>query len=57
MKNWRTTTAGIAAILTAVGDIAHGISTGNLSNLQTDILAIVTGIGLIFASDAKGNQP
>lgn len=44
MKNWKTTIAGAASLLTGIvqiikGDIASGAS------------AIVAGIGLIFAKD------
>jgi len=54
LQNWKTTSAGVAAILTALADMAtafsHGAITGNLSG---DVTAIVAGVGLIFASDAK----
>jgi hypothetical protein len=49
MKNWKTTGAGIGAILVAVGTF---LSNGN----QIDgsmISAIVAGIGLILAKDAE----
>lgn len=52
MQNWKTTSAGIAAILTAGGDIIHSISTGTPVNWNVDIPAIIGGIGLIAAKDA-----
>lgn len=58
LQNWKTTSAGLAAIATALGDLftaaGHGQITGNLSG---DIAAIIAGIGLIFAGDASASKP
>ena len=54
LANWKTTSAGVAAILTALADMATAFSHGNITaNLSTDITAIVAGVGLIFAGDAN----
>ena len=46
-----TSLAGAAMILTALGDIAHALSTGQMPNLQVDVAAITGGVGLVFAKD------
>ena len=53
LTNWKTTLAGIGTILGALGDIAHGVSTGNFSNISIDIGLIAGAVGLILAADAK----
>ena len=50
MTNGKTTLAGIGAILTAVGGI---VSTWPTPDWTTAIAAIMAGLGLIFARDAK----
>lgn len=50
--NWKTTLAGIGALLVAVGHAMVGAVHGDFSTLATDIPAVVTAIGLIFAADA-----
>lgn len=53
LENWKTTAAGIAAICTALADIATGIAHGTITtNLAADISGIVVGVGLIFARDS-----
>lgn len=54
MTNWKTTAAGIGAILGALADIATGLGHGTITtNLTTDVAAIIAGVGLILAKDAK----
>ena len=53
LTNGKTTLAGIGAILTAVGGI---VSTWPTPDWTTAIAAILAGIGLIFAKDAKGRD-
>lgn len=55
LKNWKTTLAGSAAVLTALGHLASMLSAGQLdpNTLGADIIGIVTGIGLIFGKDAN----
>jgi hypothetical protein len=53
LTNWKTTLAGVAAILTALGDIVHSLSTGTPVNYNVDIPAIIGGIGLIAAKDSS----
>lgn len=55
MSNWKTTVAGIGAILTAVGTVAVALAHGTPVDWSTAIAAIMAGIGLIAAKDAKGN--
>jgi hypothetical protein len=55
MNNWKTTVAGIGAILTAVGTVAVALSHGTPVDWSTAIAAVMAGIGLIAAKDAKGN--
>jgi len=52
LANWKTTSAGVAAILVAVADMLSGFSTGNTGHLAADITAIIGGVGLIAAKDA-----
>lgn len=58
LQNWKTTSMGLAAIASALGDFftaaGHGQITGNLT---ADITGIVAGIGLIFAGDASASKP
>lgn len=56
MKDWKTTIAGVGAILTALGGMLTQLVNGNLftgTNLQNDIAAIIVGAGLIYASDKR----
>lgn len=56
LHNWKTTSMGLAAICTALGDVltaaGHGQVTGNLAG---DLTGIVAGLGLIFAGDASNS--
>ena len=52
LANWKTTAAGVAAVLTALGHALAQVSAGNFSSsLDADLTAVVVGIGLIFAKD------
>jgi hypothetical protein len=58
MKNpsWRTTTLGIITILTAVTGVVQAIVDNDPAtnpDLTVAIAAVISGIGLIFAKDAK----
>ena len=55
MSNWKTTVAGIGAILTAVGTVAVALAHGTPVDWSTAIAAIMAGIGLIAARDAGKN--
>ena len=50
MSNRNTTLAGIGAIVAAVGGI---ISTWPAVDWATAIAAVMAGLGLVFAKDAK----
>ena len=55
-KNWKTTTAGLAAILGAVADLLVQLSSKSgwdMTRLQVDFAAVTGGIGLIFAKDSN----
>jgi hypothetical protein len=52
LKNWKTSLAGLSAILTAVGDIAHSLSTNTPISWNVDVAAITGGIGLLLAKDS-----
>lgn len=55
--NWKTTSAGLAAICGALGDIFTALGHGQLTgNLSVDIAAIGAGVGLIFAGDASASK-
>jgi hypothetical protein len=53
MKSWKTTAAGIAMILTAVGVAITQFTTGGFAAIQWEILvvAISGGIAAILAKD------
>lgn len=51
-KHPRTTIAGILMILGAVCDVGNALLAGHAPQWTADGAALVTGIGLIFASDA-----
>jgi len=60
--NWKTSFAGLAAILTALGDMFTQIGTGNIGSgaIEKDILAIIVGAGLLAAKDSNvtgGTKP
>jgi hypothetical protein len=50
MKNWKTTLAGIGAILVALGAAAKAF------DLATTLASLSAGFGLIFASDSKSGS-
>lgn len=51
MKNWKTTAAGIAAILMALADVISKVVAGNPIDILTTIAGISGGVGLIFSKD------
>jgi hypothetical protein len=56
MNNRNTTIAGIGAILVAVGAMLTAMFDGNANTVPdfpSSIAAVIAGIGLIFARDAK----
>ena len=58
MKNpsWRTTTLGIITILTAVAGVVQALVDNDPAtnpDFTVAVAAVVSGIGLIFAKDAK----
>ncbi len=60
--NWKTTLAGIGAVLLALGHLVTTVSTGSFGfeTLSADLAAIVAGIGLLFGKDwniTGGSKP
>ena len=51
MKSWRTTTAGIAAIVTALASAAAAVANGSPVDWGAAIAAVLAGVGLITARD------
>ena len=52
--SWKTTLAGVGAIITALGAALNALTDGNPDttvNLSTTLTAITAGIGLIMARD------
>jgi hypothetical protein len=56
MTNRNTTVAGIGAILVAVGGVLAAMFDGDVAtqaDFASAVAAIIAGVGLIFAKDAK----
>lgn len=54
-QNWKTTSAGIAAILVAVGAALKAVSDNDpatVPDIGSCVAAIMAGLGLILAKDA-----
>jgi len=51
--NWKTTSAGAAAFVYALGDVTHQLYTQqwDTARLHSDAVAILAGIGFLFAKD------
>jgi hypothetical protein len=59
-KNWRTTTLGVIAIVTAVLGFVRAVLDADAStepDMAALTAAIAAGIGLIFAKDGKAQPP
>lgn len=53
-KSWKTTLAGVAAILTAVGSVLTAFLDNDpttVVDVGTTVAAIIAGVGLILARD------
>lgn len=53
MRNWKTTVAGVATILTGLGSALSQFASGGIAAVDFGILltAITGGAGLVFAKD------
>jgi ABC-type branched-subunit amino acid transport system permease subunit len=53
MKNWKTTSMGISAIVSGITGIVYALKSKNLSPeiISASTTGILVGIGLIFAKD------
>jgi hypothetical protein len=59
LNNKNTTFAGIGAILVAVGSILTAIFDGEVAtspDYASAVAAVLAGVGLIFAKDAKKGE-
>ena len=52
MKNWKTTIAGIAAIVTAIAAAVYAWATGEAVNMEITVAAVIAGVGLLAARDS-----
>jgi hypothetical protein len=60
MNNKNTTIAGIGAILVAVGAVLTAMFDGDpatTADFASAVAAIIAGVGLILAKDAKNTTP
>jgi hypothetical protein len=62
MTSWKTTAAGVGAITTAIGIIAHMFATDmwDANQIGAAGMGIMTGLGLLFAKDhdvTGGSRP
>lgn len=54
MKNWKTTSAGIVAIVVAGFGLYNAYVDGlTAETLTTNLTALLAGIGLVFANDGS----
>jgi hypothetical protein len=53
MKNWKTTTTGIIAIITAVLGAVSGVIAGHAVDWTSVVSAVIAGVGLIAAKDSN----
>lgn len=59
MNNRNTTVAGIGSILVAVGAVLTALFDGDpltVPDYPTAVAAILAGVGLVLAKDAKGKD-
>ena len=61
-SNWKTTAAGVGLVLVAVGHVLSGVSAPggvDVSQITTDIMALLGGFGLVAAKDynSTGGTP
>jgi len=54
-KNWKTTSAGIAAIVGGITRLIFAIKAGEITEeaIATTTTSILLGLGLIFAKDSN----
>lgn len=58
-KSWRTTLAGVGALLVVIGDAVRAVFDGDPAtnvNWAVTVPAIITGLGLLFARDQKAHE-
>lgn len=52
LSNYKTTITGVAAVLGALAHLLTALAGGDTSTIIPDVVAISTGLGLVFAHDA-----
>ena len=59
LDNWKTTSAGLTMIIGSTVHLVFSVRDGsaNENTWTISLTAILGGIGLIYAGDAKPNQP
>ena len=58
MTNWKTTLAGVLAIIAAVASAAKAyLSTGSIPDITAIGAAVSAGVGLIVAQDSAKKHP
>ena len=50
--NWKTSAAGVCALLVSLGSVGSSLLSGDVSQLGLQLPAIAAALGLIFAQDA-----
>ena len=53
LLSWKTTVAGVAAVLLGLGSMLNAFANGDTSTIPDDVTKIAIGLGLIFAKDAS----
>lgn len=51
--SYKTTIAGVGALLTSLGHLLTNLANGDTSSLATDLPMIMAALGLIVAKDAN----
>lgn len=56
--NWKTTLAGVGAILSGLGTLATSVSSGHTTSttIATTIAAVLSGLGLFAAKDGSSSS-
>jgi len=53
MKSWKTTLAGVCAIVSALAAAGSAIAVGHPVDYMTTFAAVMAGVGLITAKDSN----
>lgn len=50
-RSWKTSAAGVGALLVALGQVIAAIANGNMNEAAAALPALIAGLGLLFARD------